>query len=96
MLTSNGRDSPFTFQARGLPRNVEAEIAAAELSGHVFNLAKAEDFITLAQLPLRQSTVTALYYLFWQGGPCEEVLEREGQQKRNFIITNQTRFCSSA
>jgi len=44
VLTYNGRDYLFTFQARGLLRNVDTEIAATELSGQVFNLSKAENF----------------------------------------------------
>jgi hypothetical protein len=44
ILTYKGRDYPFTFQANGLFRDVDAGITAAELSGQVFNLKSAEDF----------------------------------------------------
>ena len=38
VLTYEGQDYPFTFQAKGLFRDVDARITAAELSGEVFNL----------------------------------------------------------
>jgi hypothetical protein len=38
VLTYKGQDYPFTFQAKGLFRDVDARITAAELSGQVFNL----------------------------------------------------------
>ena len=38
VLTYKGQDYPFTFQAKGLFRDVDAKITAAELSGQVFNL----------------------------------------------------------
>jgi hypothetical protein len=38
VLTYKGRDYPFTFNANGLFRNVDPNIAAKELSGEVFNL----------------------------------------------------------
>ena len=44
VLTYKGRDYPFTFQATGLFRDVDTKIAAAELSGQVFDLKKTEDF----------------------------------------------------
>jgi len=44
VLTYKGRDYPFTFQATGLFRDVDTKIAAAELSGQVFDLKKPEDF----------------------------------------------------
>jgi len=44
VLTYNGRDYPFTFKATGLFRDVDTKIAAAELSGQVFDLKKPEDF----------------------------------------------------
>src|ERR1044071_1026621 len=44
VLTYGGRDYPFSFQARGLLRGVDAKIAADELSGEVFNLNRVEDF----------------------------------------------------
>ena len=44
VLTYKGRDYPFTFKATGLFRDVDAKIAAAELSGQVFDLKKPEDF----------------------------------------------------
>lgn len=44
VLTYKGRDYPFTFNATGLFRDVDTEIAAAELSGQVFDLKKPEDF----------------------------------------------------
>src|SRR6266487_858696 len=44
VLTYKGRDYPFTFQATGLFRDVDTKLAAAELSGQVFDLKKPEDF----------------------------------------------------
>ena len=44
VLSYKGRDYPFTFKATGLFRDVDTEIAAAELSGQVFDLKKPEDF----------------------------------------------------
>src|ERR1043166_8374118 len=38
ILTYQGQEIPFTFQANGLFRNVDENITAAELSGEVFNL----------------------------------------------------------
>lgn len=43
VLNYKGQDYPFTFQARGLFRDVDAAITAAELSGQVFNLKSPED-----------------------------------------------------
>ena len=44
VLTYKGRDYPFTFKATGLFRDVDTKIAAAELSGQVFDLKQPEDF----------------------------------------------------
>ena len=44
VLTYKGQNYPFTFQANGLFRDVDAGITAAELSGQVFNLKSPEDF----------------------------------------------------
>ena len=44
VLTYQGQEIPFTFQANGLFRNVDENITAAELSGQVFNLNNAADF----------------------------------------------------
>jgi len=44
VLSFKGRDYPFTFKAAGLFRDVDAKIAAAELSGRVFELKNLEDF----------------------------------------------------
>jgi hypothetical protein len=44
VLTYKGLDYPFTFKAAGLFRDVDANIAAAELSGQVYNLNNPEDF----------------------------------------------------
>jgi len=44
VLTYKGRDYPFTFNATGLFRDVDTKIAAAELSGRVFELKSVEDF----------------------------------------------------
>jgi len=44
VLTYQGQEIPFTFQANGLFRNVDEKITAAELSGQVFNLNNAADF----------------------------------------------------
>lgn len=38
VLTYKGQDYPFIFQAKGLFRDVDPGITAAELSGQVFNL----------------------------------------------------------
>ena len=38
VLTYKDQDYPFTFEAKGLFRDVDAGITAAELSGEVFNL----------------------------------------------------------
>ena len=38
VLTYKGQDYPFIFEAKGLFRNIDASITAAELSGQVFNL----------------------------------------------------------
>ena len=43
LLSYKGQDYPLTFEARGLFRNVDAEITAAELSGQVFNLKSPDD-----------------------------------------------------
>lgn len=43
LLSYQGQDYPLTFEARGLFRNVDAGITAAELSGQVFNLKSPED-----------------------------------------------------
>jgi|RhiMethySRZTD1v2_1073278.scaffolds.fasta_scaffold300242_2 hypothetical protein len=44
VLTYQGQEIPFTFQANGLFRNVDENITAAELSGQVFNLNNPADF----------------------------------------------------
>src|SRR4030095_13127337 len=44
VLTYKAQEIPFTFQANGLFRNVDADITAAELSGQVFNLNNPADF----------------------------------------------------
>lgn len=44
ILTYKGQTYPFTFQANGLFRDVDAGITAAELSGQVFNLKSPGDF----------------------------------------------------
>ena len=44
VLSYKGRDYPFTFKATGLFRDVDAKITAAELSGHVSELKRLEDF----------------------------------------------------
>jgi hypothetical protein len=44
VLTYQGQEIPFTFQANGLFRNVDENITAAELSGQVFNLNNTADF----------------------------------------------------
>jgi hypothetical protein len=44
VLTYKGQDYPFTFQAKGLFRDVDAKITATELSGEVFNLKRPEIF----------------------------------------------------
>ncbi|PYJ71941.1 MAG: hypothetical protein DME76_00235 [Verrucomicrobia bacterium] len=44
VLTYKGQDYSFTFQANGLFRDVDIGIAAAELSGQVFELKNLDDF----------------------------------------------------
>jgi hypothetical protein len=44
VLTYKGQDYPFTFQAKGLFRDVDPGITAAELSGEVFNLKRVAVF----------------------------------------------------
>jgi hypothetical protein len=44
VLTYKGEDYPFTFQAKGLFRDVDSGITAAELSGQVFNLNRVAVF----------------------------------------------------
>ena len=44
VLAYKGREYPFTYQATGLFRDVDTKIAAAELSGRVFELKRLEDF----------------------------------------------------
>ncbi len=44
VLTYKGRDYPFTFDAKGLFRDVDPNITAAELSGQVFNLKNPQFF----------------------------------------------------
>jgi hypothetical protein len=44
VLTYKGQDYPFTFQAKGLFRDVDSKLTAAELSGEVFNLPRAAIF----------------------------------------------------
>ena len=44
ILTYQGQEIPFTFQANGLFRNVDENITAAELTGEVFNLQSPADF----------------------------------------------------
>ncbi len=44
ILAYKGKEIPFTFQANGLFRDVDASMTAAELSGEVFNLKTIEDF----------------------------------------------------
>jgi hypothetical protein len=44
VLTYQGKDYSFSFQASGLSREVDASVTAAELSGQVFNLKKLDDF----------------------------------------------------
>ena len=44
VLTYKGRDYPFIFNAKGLFRDVDPNITAAELSGQVFNLKNAQFF----------------------------------------------------
>jgi hypothetical protein len=44
VLRYKGQDYPFTFKATGLFRDVDTKMAAAELSGQVFDLKKPEDF----------------------------------------------------
>jgi hypothetical protein len=44
VLTYKDQDYPFTFEAKGLFRDVDPEITAAELSGQVFNLKRVAVF----------------------------------------------------
>ncbi len=44
VLRYKDQDHPFTFNATGLFRDVDAKITAAELSGSVFELKRLEDF----------------------------------------------------
>jgi len=44
VLRYKDQDYPFTFNATGLFRDVDSKIAAAELSGSVFELKRLEDF----------------------------------------------------
>ena len=44
VLRYKDQDYPFTFNATGLFRDVDSKIAAAELSGSVFELKRVEDF----------------------------------------------------
>jgi hypothetical protein len=44
VLTYQGKDYFFSFQASGLLREIDPSITAAEVSGQVFNLKKLEDF----------------------------------------------------
>jgi hypothetical protein len=44
VLTYRGQDYPFTFQAKGLFRDVDPAITASELSGEVFNLQRVAVF----------------------------------------------------
>ena len=44
VLIYQGQEYPFTFQANGLFRDVDAAMTAAELSGQVFNLKNPSDF----------------------------------------------------
>ena len=44
VLTYKDQDYPFTFQANGLFRDVDAAMTAAELSGQVVNLKNPADF----------------------------------------------------
>jgi len=44
VLRYKDQDYPFTFKATGLFRDVDSKIAAAELSGSVFELKRLEDF----------------------------------------------------
>jgi hypothetical protein len=44
VLNYKGQDYPFTFQTKGLFRDVEPNITATELSGEVFNLKRPELF----------------------------------------------------
>jgi hypothetical protein len=44
VLRYKDQDYPFTFKATGLFRDVDTKIAAAELSGRVFELKRLEDF----------------------------------------------------
>ena len=44
VLTFKGKDYVFSFEARGLLREVDPNINVAEVSGQVFNLKNLEDF----------------------------------------------------
>jgi len=44
VLRYKDQDYPFTFKATGLFRDIDTKIAAAELSGRVFELKRLEDF----------------------------------------------------
>jgi hypothetical protein len=44
VLTYKGQDYPFTFQAKGLFRDVDPAITAGELSGEVFDLQRVAVF----------------------------------------------------
>ena len=44
VLRYKEQDYPFSFNATGLFRDVDSKIAAAELSGRVFELKRLEDF----------------------------------------------------
>jgi hypothetical protein len=44
VLNYKGQDYPFTFQAKGLFRDVDTNITAAEMSGEVFNLKRPQLF----------------------------------------------------
>jgi len=44
VLTYKGKDYSFTFQAKGLFREVDEKVTATELSGEVFNLKRPELF----------------------------------------------------
>lgn len=44
VLTYQGKDYSFSFNAAGLSREINVDLNVAELSGEVFNLKKLEDF----------------------------------------------------
>jgi hypothetical protein len=44
VLNYKGQDYPFTFQAKGLFRDVDPNITATEMSGEVFNLRRPQLF----------------------------------------------------